>query len=470
MGRVINYSDGMQHCSFCGKSEREVERLVAGAGVAICEECIALCSQIIADERTEYLKDQSVDLPTPMSIHEILNSNVIGQEQAKRTLAVAVYNHYKRVRLEELMELEHSNGVRGDAIGAGLEQVKVSKSNILLIGPTGVGKTYLAQTLAEAMDVPFIIADATSLTEAGYVGDDVETLLARLLDAANGDVERARHGIIYIDEIDKIARKSGENTSLARDVSGEGVQQALLKLMEGTVANVPVEGTRKHRDAQTVQMDTKDVLFICAGAFVGLDEIVERRLGRHESGFGSSLRLQPLDYETLSENANADDLAEFGLLPEFIGRMPVVSVLQDLSIADLKAILTEPRDALTKQYAKLFAADGVELQFTDDALDQIAQLAKANSTGARGLRSIMEHALESTMYELPSLDDVIAVVVDGAAIRGEREPQYILANAHQQKHATLGDRLANARRAMLHIAQSHPDDSDFRTGNIRQVM
>ncbi|EFA23442.1 ATP-dependent Clp protease ATP-binding subunit ClpX [Bifidobacterium gallicum] len=460
MGRVISYSDGVQHCAFCGKSEHDVQRLVAGAGVAICEECIALCQQIISDERKQEIAQADLAVPTPASINAKLNDTVVGQAAAKRTLSVAVHNHYKRVLMEEREALGAADGSHHHAMPQALVDVRVSKSNILLIGPTGVGKTYLAQTLADAMDVPFIIADATSLTEAGYVGDDVETLLSRLLDAADGDADRACHGIVYIDEIDKIARKSGDNTSLTRDVSGEGVQQALLKLMEGTIVDVPIEHARKGKEAQTVRIDTRNVLFICAGAFVGLNDIVERRLGRHESGFGSALRTAPLDHVTLENAVSADDLADFGLLPEFIGRVPVVSVLKQLDEHDLQAVLTQPRDALTKQYAKLFATDGVDLRFTQDAIEEIAHQAIASHTGARGLRAIMERALESTMFELPSHDDVVAVIVDAPSIRGEHEPQFVYAGQQGPLYAINGgNRAEGAPRSSVRIMPDHDDDT-----------
>ena len=431
MSRVISYQDDIQQCSFCGKTERQVRKLVAGPGVAICDECIALCVDMIGEEQRREADDHALEVPTPAQIAQYLDTYVIGQPEAKRTLSVAAYNHYKRVNMElqesaassakeQLERLQGSGKV--SRLPDPLADVRVAKSNILMLGPTGVGKTYLAQTLAHAMHVPFVIADATTLTEAGYVGDDVETVLQRLIQAADGDIERARHGIIYIDEIDKIARKSGENTSITRDVSGEGVQQALLKILEGTVATVPMEGTRKHREQESVHIDTRDILFICGGAFVGLADIVASRIGAHESGFSASWHDVELTGDELLAQVNADDLEAFGLLPEFIGRLPVITTLHALGQEDLERILTDPSNALIKQYQKLFMVDGVRLDFTQAAIEAIAATAIRQGTGARGLRSIIERALEDTMYDLPQWRDVARVVVDADAIDGTGRP------------------------------------------------
>ena len=425
MGQVIDYNDDMPRCSFCGKTELQVNKLVTGDGVAICDECIELCVEIVSDERHADAQQHTLSLISPGRIAGHLDKYVIGQKDAKHALSVAVYNHYKRIN----MELEDSAEKLQRTLSkkhSDLENVEVSKSNVLLLGPTGTGKTYLAQTLARIMDVPFSIADATTLTEAGYVGDDVETVLQRLIQAADGDIQRAQRGIIYIDEIDKIARKSGENTSITRDVSGEGVQQALLKIIEGTVSAVPVKGTRKHEDQEMVHIDTRDILFICGGAFVGLEDIIRQRLGKRETGFGTDWSMQDKSDDEIFTFVTPDDLAEYGLLPEFIGRMPVVSTLSPLSVDDLVAILTEPANALTKQFRKMFAVEGVELTFTDDGLRAIAQESLERGTGARGLRSIMEKTLQETMFLLPDRDDVSRVIVDKDSVSGDSQPQLVL--------------------------------------------
>ncbi len=400
--RTPDGSDQLK-CSFCGKSQRHVKKLIAGPGVYICDECIDLCNDIVEDEIAEESGDDALlhDLPTPAELHEALNGYVIGQERAKKVLSVAVYNHYKRVSL----------GVSG----AG-DDVELAKSNILLLGPTGCGKTLLAQTLARVLKVPFAIADATALTEAGYVGEDVENILLKLITAADFDIKRAEIGIIYIDEIDKVARKA-ENLSITRDVSGEGVQQALLKILEGTEASVPPQGGRKHPQQELLKIDTTNILFILGGAFVGLDKIVADRIGK--KGVGFQAEISDATHDTQSEllaQVLPEDLNRFGMIPEFVGRLPVITHVTELSQEDLVHILTEPKNALVKQYQRLFALEGVELSFTEEALNAIAHQAIKRGTGARGLRSICESILLDTMYELPGQSDIERVIVTPEAV------------------------------------------------------